>query len=117
LAFALSLEVRSQDAPLLLGQLLNSSAQDKTWAALTAQWETVTGRLGEFQAMPYLVSALGSFCTPARAAEIRAFFKAHPVPAAARSLAQALERIDACVALDQRQSAPFSAWLAARPPS
>ena len=117
LAFALSAEVRSQDAPLLLGQLLNSSAQDKTWAALAAQWDTVTGRLGEFQALPYIVSALGSFCTPLRAAEIRGFFKAHPVPAAARSLTQALERIDSCVALDQRQSTPFTAWLNSRPRS
>ena len=52
LAFALSPEVRSQDAPVLLGQLLNSSAQDKTWAALSSQWDTVVGRLGDFQAVP-----------------------------------------------------------------
>jgi aminopeptidase N len=114
-AFALSPEVRSQDAPTLLGQLLNSSARDKTWSTLSTQWDAVSQRLGDFQALPYIVSALGGFCTAERAAEIRAFFAAHPVPAAARGLAQALERIDACVALDQRQSAPFTAWLAARP--
>ncbi len=115
LAFALSSEVRSQDAPALLAQLLNSGAQDKTWTALSSQWDAVEKRLGAFQALPYIVTALGGFCTAARATEIRAFFAAHPVPAAARGLAQALERIDSCVALDTRQSAPFSAWLAARP--
>jgi len=94
-AFALSSEVRTQDAPTLIAQLLS----------------TVASRLGEFQAMPYIVNALGSFCAAARADEIRAFFKANPVPAAARSLTQALERIDSCVALDQRQSGPFTAWL------
>ena len=59
LAFALSPEVRSQDAPLLLGQLLNSSAQDKTWAALSSQWDTVVGRLGDFQSVPYVVIVAG----------------------------------------------------------
>jgi aminopeptidase N len=117
LAFALSPEVRTQDAPSLLAQLLNSGAQDQAWAALSSQWGTVVERLGDFQAVPYVVTALGGFCSPEKGAEIRAFFAAHPVPAAARGLAQALERIDACVALDQRQSAPFTAWLAARPKS
>jgi puromycin-sensitive aminopeptidase len=117
LAFALSSEVRSQDAPTLLAQLLNSSAQDKTWTTLSSQWDGIEKRLGSFQSLPYVVNALGGFCTAERATEIRAFFAAHPVPAAARGLAQALERIDSCVALDKRQSAPFSAWLAARPRS
>ena len=62
-AFALSAEVRSQDAPTLLGQLLNSSARDKTWTALSSQWDTVAERLGDFQALPYIVSSLGGFCT------------------------------------------------------
>jgi len=34
------------------------------------------------------------------------------VPAAARGLRQALERIESCVALDARQSKPLSEWLA-----
>jgi aminopeptidase N len=117
LAFALSPEVRSQDAPVLLGQLLNSSAQDKTWATLSSQWDTVVGRLGDFQAVPFVVSSLSGFCSAEKGADIRAFFAAHPVPAAARALQQALERIDACVALDQRQSGPFAAWLNSRPRS
>ena len=33
------------------------------------------------------------------------------MPAAARALQQALERIRTCVALDARQSEPFAAWL------
>ena len=86
---------------------MNSTAQDKTWAALSSQWDTVAERWGDFQVLPYIVSSLGGFCTAERAAEIRTFFAAHPVPAAARGLAQALERIDACVALDQRQSGAF----------
>ena len=117
IAYALSPDLRSQDTPTLIGQLLNSSASDKMWAALSSQWTALSDRLGSFQSLPYIVGSLGGFCTAERAAEIRTFFAAHPVPAAARGLAQSLERIDSCVALDKRQSAPFAAWLAARPRS
>ena len=110
--------MRSQDAPLLLGQLLNSSAQDKTLDRAHRRSGTPSvERLGDFQGVPDIVSALGGFCSAEKGADIRAFFAAHPVPAAARGLQQALERIDACVALDQRQSAPFTPWLAAQPKS
>jgi aminopeptidase N len=117
IAYALSPDLRSQDTPTLVGQLLNSSARDKMWTALSSQWTALSDRLGSFQSLPYIVGSLGGFCTAERAAEIRAFFAAHPVPAAARGLAQSLERIDSCVALDQRQSAPFATWLAGRPKS
>jgi aminopeptidase N len=74
--------------------------------------EPLTKKLGVFQGVPYIVGALSGFCSPAKSKEIAAFFKAHPVPPAERSLRQALERIDACAAVDTRQSKPFSAWLA-----
>jgi aminopeptidase N len=113
LAFAMSAEVRSQDTPALLAQLLNSEAgREAAWTLVTTDWEALTEKLGTFQGIPYVVGALGGFCSPARAGEIRAFFHAHPVPAAARVLEQALERVEACAALDQRQSPPFAAWLA-----
>ena len=45
-------------------------------------------------------------------ADVEQFFKDHPVPAAERTLRQAFERIDNCVAVKERQSAPASIWLA-----
>ncbi len=111
LAFALSDEVRSQDAPALIAPLLAGPQGDLAWAFVTREWEAVTKKLGVFQGVPAIVSGLGGFCTAERGREIAAFFKAHPVPAAARGLSQALERIDACVALDRRQSPPFAQWL------
>ena len=44
---------------------------------------------------------------------IRGFFAKNPVPAAARILDQAVERIQSCVALGRRQATPFATWLAA----
>ena len=113
--FALSTQVRSQDAPLLLAQLLGSPAtQDGTWALLKAEWSAITTKLGAFQAIPAVVGGVGAFCSAERAVEIKAFFAAHPVPEAARALQQALERIDNCVAVKTRQSPAFGKWLAAR---
>jgi hypothetical protein len=47
-------------------------------------------------------------------ADMRAFFAAHPIPEAARTLQQAYERIATCIAIDQRQSPAFGQWLAAQ---
>jgi len=62
--------------------------------------------------VPFIVGGLGGFCSTARATEVKAFFDTHPEPAAARSLRQAIERIETCAAIDARQSAPLTAWLA-----
>jgi hypothetical protein len=61
--------------------------------------------------VPGIVSALGSFCSREGRDTLRAFFTENPVPAAARALEQATERIDACIDLDARQSAGFARWL------
>ena len=114
LALALSDDIRSQDTPALIGPLLAGPNGVEAWAFVQAEWEAVTRKLGTFQGIPNIVGALGAFCSKDEAAEVAAFFKAHPVPAAARALDQAIERINACAALDARQSLAFAAWLAAR---
>ena len=114
LAFALTDEVRSQDVPTLVAPLLGGSSGDATWAFVRDNWDLLAGKLGTFQGIPAIVSGLGAFCSTERSAEIATFFKSRPVPAAARALQQALERIDACSAVDVRQSPAFAAWLAAR---
>jgi aminopeptidase N len=115
LEFAASSEVRSQDTSTLIGLLLNQpEAQELAWAFVKSHWAQLTEKLGVFQGIPGIVSALGGFCSTERATEIRAFFAKNPVPAAARGLQQSIERIESCVALDQRQSAPFTRWLSAQ---
>jgi aminopeptidase N len=115
LEFAGSPEVRTQDAPSLIGLLLSQPAsQDIAWSFVKSKWPTLTERLGVFQSVPTIVGSLGAFCTPEKAADIKAFFAKNPVPPAARLLQQSIERIESCVALDQRQSAPFTRWLGAQ---
>ena len=107
--------MRSQDAPTLFGHLLAQPAsQEMTWAFVKSNWAPLIERLGVFQGVPGIVGSLGGFCSAERANDIRAFFAKNPVPPAARLLQQSLERIESCVALDQRQSGPFTRWLAAQ---
>ncbi|MFA5910794.1 MAG: M1 family metallopeptidase [Vicinamibacterales bacterium] len=114
--FALSSQARSQDAPLLFAQLLGSPAtQDATWTLIKAEWPALTAKLGTFQGIPNIVGALSAFCSAERAADIKAFFEAHPVPEAARVLQQSLERIATCSEVKARQAPAFTRWLAARP--
>ena len=112
LAFALTDEARSQDVPTLLTGLMGGARGDAAWTFVQQRWDAITAKVGVFQGVPYIVGGLGGFCSTARANEVKAFFEAHPEPAAARSLRQAIERIETCAAIDARQSAPLTAWLA-----
>jgi aminopeptidase N len=112
LDFALSPAVRSQDMPLLVAQLLGSSAaQDATWTWVQAHWSDLTDALGTFQGVPDILGALGAFCSADRAAEVQAFFDADPVPEATRILRQSIERITTCADVKARQAPAFGRWL------
>ena len=113
LEYALSDAVRSQDAPTLIAGSLVSSQKNLAWEFVRERWPAIIGKLGVFQGVPAVVGSLGGFCDRAKAEEIRAFFARNPLPAAARLLQQSLERIESCAAIDERQSAPFAAWLKA----
>ncbi|OFW01992.1 MAG: hypothetical protein A3I61_00535 [Acidobacteria bacterium RIFCSPLOWO2_02_FULL_68_18] len=112
LAFALSDRVRTQDTgQLIAGLLARPASRQAAWRFVQANWPTLTRTLGTFQGIPAIVGATGSFCSAADAEEVRQFFARNPVPAAERSVGQALERIENCVALRARQSPALTAWL------
>jgi len=112
LAFALSDQVRTQDTgQLIAGLLVRPASQQATWQFVKTQWTTLTAKLGTFQGIPAIVGATGSFCSAGAAQDVREFFARNPVPAADRALRQALERIENCAALAERQSPALTAWL------
>jgi hypothetical protein len=43
--------------------------------------------------------------------QVKQFFMEHPVPAAERSLRQALERVNYCIDLRNQQSPALASWL------
>jgi aminopeptidase N len=115
LDFALSSAVRSQDTGTLIAGLINRGpSREAAWEFTKRQWRKLTQKLGTFQGIPAIVSAVGAFCSADKAADVKQFFARNPVKTSERGLQQSLERIEACAALDARQSTPFSAWLGAR---
>ncbi len=112
LQFAISADVRTQDTSTLIGGLIGQPwSRDAAWAFVKENWDTLTKSLGVFQGIPRIAGSVGAFCSREKEAEVEQFFKEHPVPAAERTLRQAYERIDNCVAVKERQAPAASAWL------
>ena len=112
LEFALSPAVRTQDTATLIGILMARPwSQDMAWEFTRANWPTIVQKLGEFQAIPAIAESLGALCSSARAREVRTFFDKNPVPSSQRAIAQAVERIETCVALVERQRQPLADWM------
>jgi hypothetical protein len=112
LTFALSPAVRTQDtAALLAGLLSRPASREAAWVFVQAQWTTLTQKLGTFQGIPTIVGSLGGFCSTARSAEVRRFFAQNDVRSAERALRQAIERIESCAVLRERQAPVLASWL------
>jgi aminopeptidase N len=110
--YILGPDVRNQDAKVFIARLLgNRDAQALAWQLLQERWNDVQKKTGEFVGNTVIVGALGSFCDARTLAQVRQFFGAHKVPDAERTLQQAIERINACVARSAAQSAKLAAWL------
>jgi aminopeptidase N len=108
-------EVRSQDAKLFAAALLRSpDARDLAWELIRKRWSELQKKTGEFVGNTVVVSALAAFCDASAAKEIDAFFKAHPVPDAERTVQQSLERIASCSGFVTAQRPNLEAWLAKR---
>ncbi len=116
LALAVSDEIRSQDVTTLVaGVLGRTETRPAAWAYFTKNWSRFASKLDPYQGMPGTVGSLGAFCSAAEAAMVKNFFAANPVPSSARTLARALERIETCAAVQQRQQGALTRWLDAQP--
>jgi aminopeptidase N len=108
-------EVRSQDAKLFLADLLgNPEARKLAWPLLRERWAQVQNKTGQFGGNTLVIAALGKFCDARTAVNVKQFFTIHKVPDAARTLQQAVERINECSSLAATQPAKLTEWLRAR---
>ncbi len=112
--YALSSEVRTQDAKLLVSAMIaNDDTRALAWELLQHHWDDLQKKAGESTSNGSIVAAAGSFCDAGAAQQVDRFFSAHPVPDAARTLQQAKERIRSCVALRDAEAPHLAAWLEA----
>jgi aminopeptidase N len=115
LEYALSTKMRSQDTAGYLEHFLaNPSINSRAWAFVKAHWQALEPKVTIFGGDTGLINSLSSFCDPAGRDDIRAFFAAHPLPAAVRTLDQTLERIDNCIELREKQTPVLTGWISAR---
>ena len=110
---SLSSDVRLQDTiSVITGVASNPSGRELAWEFIKDNWPEFDRRygIGGFGVMR-LVSVCGNFTSPERLSDVESFFAEHPVPAAERTIRQALERIRLNIKWLERNRDELAAWL------
>ncbi|HEY9869187.1 MAG TPA: M1 family metallopeptidase [Candidatus Obscuribacterales bacterium] len=111
LALTLSHEVRAQDAPHLLSTILgNHDGRRLAWQFIKDHWREIVDRF-PMNMVPRVVSAAGSLNAAEDEADLRTFFRTHPVTAGQRAVARTIERVSINVRFKQRSLQDVSNWL------
>ena len=111
LDFALSPDVRSQDALGLVTSVMgNPAGQQLAWDFVRQHWPEIEKAGGPF-ASAQVVGATSVFCDAASRDQVTEFFTAHKVAAAERTYKQSIERINNCVDLKSQQETKLASWL------
>jgi aminopeptidase N len=111
LQYAISAQMRSQDAPYLLAELMsNPSSRQMAWDFIREHWPQVVAKVTNFAAS-VVVDEAGRFCNVAARDQVQQFFGQHPVPSTQRSLQQTLETINNCADLRAQQASKLASWL------
>jgi aminopeptidase N/puromycin-sensitive aminopeptidase len=111
LEFAISPEVRSQDALQVITSVMrNPAGRELAWNFIQAQWDAVAKAGGPF-ASAEIVGATGGFCNAGLRDQVTEFFSAHKIAAAERTYKQSIERINNCVDFKSRQEPQLATWL------
>jgi aminopeptidase N len=114
LALALTPDIRNQDTALYLGGFLsNAAARPRAWSFVKAHWTELEPKVTIFGGDTNLIHQLGRFCDAASRDDIKTFFAAHPLPAAARALDQTIERINNCIDLKEKETKAVSDYVTA----
>ncbi len=95
--------VRSQDAPFLLNRALaNRDHGASAWGELRRRWQQANDRFPT-NTIGRMVEPVKLLTDPAVTADVQSFFAEHPIPQAAKSLEQTLERQRVNAALFARE--------------
>jgi puromycin-sensitive aminopeptidase len=114
LAAVLTPEIPTQDVAFVLMRLLaNPAARAETWKFMTRKWTAIRRRVPPLM-ISRLVDALPCLREPRHAREVAAFFRAHPVPEAARAVKQTLEVFRLNAELRRRTAPELTRWLERR---
>ena len=111
LEFAISPDVRSQDALRVITSVMrNPAGRQLAWDFIQSHWDAVAKAGGPF-ASAEVVGATGVFCNAELRDQVTQFFSAHQVAAAARTYKQSIEKINDCIDLKSNQQPQLASWL------
>lgn len=111
LDFAISPDVRSQDAlQLVTGVLGNQDGEKLAWDFIRQHWSEIEKAGGPF-ASARVVGATSGFCDAGMRDQVTEFYSAHKIAAAERTYRQAIERINNCIDLKSQQEPQLASWL------
>jgi puromycin-sensitive aminopeptidase len=104
-------EIRTQNAPFVILYLLaNREVHVKVWDWVKGHWAELVERFPD-NTIPRMLGGVVTLSTPEQAADVNAFVAAHPVPQAAKTVEQHLERLQVNVGLRQREAAHVAQHL------
>ena len=111
LEYALSPEVRNQDAAGFVGSVLsNLSGKELAWTFVKAHWDELQKKLTTSSGRR-VIAATRSFCDAQHRDDVRQFFTEHHVSSADRALQTSIEAINYCIDLKSQQEPNLAAWL------
>jgi puromycin-sensitive aminopeptidase len=114
---SLSGEIRTQDAPFLIGSILsNVHGRERAWTFVKAQWDQMD-RLFPKQGLRRMLGGLSGLATPELEQDVHRFIAERKIDLGGKTLEQYLEQLRIVVAFQQREGAAISRYLAARPSS
>lgn len=113
LALTISDEVRTQDAPHLLLEMLQiTDSRDKVWKFVKENWTAMEGRYPE-HIFPRIVKGTVSFVSKQQSEDLSAFLAQHPIKSGRRVVAKVTERVRLNVQINERYANELSDWLRA----
>jgi puromycin-sensitive aminopeptidase len=111
LAMTLTDDIRSQNAPFVVGRLLaNRHVGTLAWAFVEEHWEAINARFPD-NTISSMLGGITALSTPELAERVDAFLDDHPVPQGAQTVSQYRERLAVNVALRAREVGPLGEWL------
>jgi puromycin-sensitive aminopeptidase len=114
LAFAVSGEVRTQNAPFLLNRCIaQRELGAHAWRFVREHWPELV-KLFPDNLIVRMIDPVKLLLRPEQQADVSAFFAEHPIPQSAKTLSQVLERQQVNMALFERDSSALGSGLAAR---
>ncbi len=104
IALAFSGEVRTQNAPFLLNRCIANRWQGSyAWQEVRKHWDDANDKFPN-NTIVRMIDPVKLLTEPAVVADVQSFFSEHPIPQAAKTLDQVLERQRTNAALAEREA-------------